>query len=112
MKLNLKIKAAITISSLIFAANVLPQTLETNLTGLVIKDYRCYLSKWVQGSLVNRNSEYFNGNLRLKVIDNEGDILFQNLQPIKVGGQNGVTFEVALKVGTCMSPNKIQITLE
>jgi hypothetical protein len=112
MKSTRRLRAMLLASAFIFSTNVLAQTMETNINGLVIKEYRCLLNKWVQGNLINRNVESFNGNLRLKVIDNEGDIIFQNSQPIKLSGQNGVGFEVALKVGTCMAPNKIQITLE
>jgi len=112
MQSTRRLKATIAASLFVFSLNAFAQTMETNIYGLVIKEYRCYLNRLVQGSLVNRNAESFNGNLRLKVIDNEGDIIFQNSQPIKLSGQNGVSFEVALKVGTCMAPNKIQITLE
>ena len=52
-------------------------TLDTNIQGLVIKDYQCVLSRWVEGNLVNRNAEIFNGFLRVKIIDRDNDILWQ-----------------------------------
>ena len=88
------------------------QTIETNLAGLVIKNYRCTMSKYVGGDLVNRTSESFNGKLRLKIIDEENDILWQTARPIAVEPQNGASFWVELNVGKCTAPNKVQVTLE
>jgi hypothetical protein len=92
---------------------VIAQTIETNIAGLVIKDYKCNASiSNVNGNLINRNSEPFNGALRVKIIDKENDIIWQGTTKITVGHQNGIYFQVFLGVGTCLSPNKVQITLE
>jgi hypothetical protein len=80
--------------------------------GLVIKNYKCTLGKWVEGNLVNRNAEPFSGRLRVKIIDSDNDILWQGTQFLNFGGQNGTNFSVQLGVGTCLAPNKVQITLE
>jgi hypothetical protein len=91
------------------------QTMETNLTGLVIKDYKCnqLSSLWyVNGNLINRNSEPFNGALRVKIIDKENDIIWQSAAKISTGAQNGTKFDVYIGVGNCLAPNKVQITLE
>ena len=80
--------------------------------GLVIKNYKCDIKKWVEGSLVNRNAEPFVGRLRVKIIDTDNDILWQGTQNLSVSGQNGANFSVQVLVGTCLAPNKVQITLE
>jgi hypothetical protein len=112
----MKVNKNFTLSSLVFfvlfASNLNAQTLDTNIQGLVIKDYQCVLSRWVEGNLVNRNAEIFNGFLRVKIIDKDNDILWQGGQKVPVGGQNGARFSVQLGVGTCLAPNKVQITLE
>ena len=54
-----------------------------------------------------------NWNLnKVKIIDKDNDILWQGGQKVPVGGQNGARFSVQLGVGTCLAPNKVQITLE
>ena len=95
-----------------FASVANAQTIETNLAGLVIKNYNCTSSKYVGGDLVNRTSELFKGKLRLKIIDEENDILWQTVRPIAVEPQNGASFWVELAVGKCTAPNKVQVTLE
>jgi hypothetical protein len=86
--------------------------METNIQGIVVKDYQCYRSNWIQGNLINRNSSGFKGKLRAKIIDSEGDIAYQGTKDITLGPQNGVSFEVYIAVKNCLSPNKVQITLE
>jgi ABC-type thiamine transport system substrate-binding protein len=89
------------------------QTLETNIPNIVVKNYQCYLSgKWLKGNLINRNSESFNGRLRVKIIDSENDIMWQGVQVVKVDGLNGSNFDIAIGVGTCQAPNRVQLTLE
>jgi hypothetical protein len=95
-----------------FASVASAQTIETNVSGLVIKNYKCEHTKFVEGDLVNRTSESFNGKLRIKIIDPENDILWQTAKPIAVGPQNGANFVILLDVGKCNSPNKVQVTLE
>ena len=96
----------------LISTNLNAQTMETNIQGLVIKNYLCYLTSTVMGDLVNRNSESFIGTLRVKIIDKENDILWQGIQRMNVGAQNGASFRVPVAVGNCMAPNKVQITLE
>jgi len=95
-----------------FSSNLYAQTIETNIQGIVIKDYKCTVYRWVEGNLVNRNGDSFVGVIRVKIIDKENDILWQGVEKISVGGQNGRSFSVEVKVGTCLAPNKVQITLE
>ncbi len=106
----------ILITFFVFMANtVSAQTLETNIAGLVIKEYKCYpiSSNWyVNGNLINRNSDTFTGALRVKIIDKENDIIWQGTRKINVGAQNGTNFDLYVQVGNCLAPNKVQITLE
>lgn len=88
------------------------QTMETNLAGFVIKNYKCNLSRWIEGNLINRTSERFAGGIRVKIIDADNDIIWQGNKFIELGGQNGINFSIETKVGTCLAPNKVQITLE
>ena len=110
--MKVKFSSIFFISFALFANNSNAQTLDTNIQGLVIKDYRCDISRWVEGNLVNRNAEIFNGSIRVKIIDRDNDILWQGVQRVAVGGQNGARFSVQVAVGTCLAPNKVQITLE
>lgn len=112
MKFNLNLKKVLLISIFFFTDYLHAQSIETNIQGIVIKNYRCDLSTYVEGNLVNRNAETFNGAIRVKIIDKENDILWQGAQKIIVDGQNGARFELRVLVGNCLSPNKVQITLE
>ena len=112
MKTHSWIKVVLLFSCLAFANNLGAQTLNTNIEGLVIKNYECLGSVFVKGILANRNPQQFNGQLRVKIIDLENDILWQGIQKIDVGPQNGVSFQVQLGAGKCGAPNKVQITLE
>jgi len=114
MKLTFK---RILITFFVFATNLVSaQTIETNIVGLVIKDYKCnspFSSDWyVNGNLINRTSDNFTGALRVKIIDKENDIIWQGTTKINVGAQNGTKFTVFMSVGNCLAPNKVQITLE
>ncbi len=104
----------ILLTSFVFMANnLIAQTIDTNIQGLVIKNYKCgFDSKWVEGNLVNRNAEPFVGKLRVKIIDSDNDILWQGTRNLKVDGQNGTNISVEVLVGKCLAPNKVQITLE
>ncbi len=111
------ISMKILITFFVFMANIVSaQTLETNIAGLVIKEYKCNPAPppfWsVNGNLINRNSETFTGALRVKIIDKENDIIWQGTTKINVGAQNGTKFDVWISVGSCLAPNKVQITLE
>ena len=94
------------------ASTLCAQTMETNIAGLVIKDYQCTSYPAVKGNLINRNAESFTGSLRVKIIDKENDIIWQGTTKTTVGAQNGTNFQVNLGVGSCLEPNKVQITLE
>lgn len=108
----MKIKLIFLLCLSFFFSNILAQTMETNIQGIVIKDYQCYGTNLVTGNLINRNSSGFKGKLRAKIIDSEGDIAYQGTTDITLGAQNGVSFSVYIAVKTCLSPNKVQITLE
>ena len=103
----------IVITFFVFMANIVSaQTMETNIAGLVIKDYQCTSLPAIRGNLINRNAENFIGALRVKIIDKENDIIWQGIEKINVGAQNGKSFYIPVYVGNCLSPNKVQITLE
>ena len=112
MKFKSAVQAIFMTLFFLIVTNSNAQTIETNMQGLVIKNYKCNLSRWVEGNLVNRNAESFVGRLRVKIIDSDNDILWQGFEKINLGGQNGVNFSVMLGVGSCLAPNKVQITLE
>ena len=112
MKIHAWFSKLILIILAFYSFSVSAQTLETNIQGLVIKDYRCSSEKYIRGNLINRNGEPFVGALRVKIIDRENDIIWQGVNKINVGGQNGADIFVPLGVGTCMPPNKVLFTLE
>lgn len=94
------------------ASTLCAQTMETNIAGLVIKDYQCTGLPAIRGNLINRNAESFTGALRVKIIDKENDIIWQGIQKINVDAQNGKSFYIPVNVGNCLTPNKVQIILE
>ena len=113
MKSNFRTKAALIASMLIFAGSIVAQTMETNMSGLVIKGFKCdYFQTSVEGNLINRNSQPFIGKIRVKLIDVDNDILWQGIRAVSVGGMNGISFSIELGAGKCVAPNKVQITLE
>ena len=114
MKLNIALKTIFLTLFFLINNNLFAQTMDTNIKGLVIKNYKCIDSGgwYVQGILVNRNVEPFGGKLRAKIIDSDNDILWQGAQNINVAEQNGTNFWVKIVVGSCLAPNKVQITLE
>jgi len=112
MKINSTLKNILLTLIFLFTDFLFAQTIETNIQGIVIKDYKCTLDRYVGGNLVNRNGETFIGSIRVKIIDKENDILWQGISKMNVGGQNGSSFFIRVDVGTCLAPNKVQITLE
>ena len=108
----MKIKFIIVFFLSLLTHNLYAQTIDTNISGIVIKDYRCNLKRWVEGNLINRNTTSFRGKLRVKIIDADGDIAWQGTSDTILGPQNGATFSVMVSVKDCLSPNKVQITLE
>ena len=107
MKINVSLQKKFITLLFLISTNLSAQTIETNIQGLVIKNYSCYLSTYVMGDLVNRNSESFSGSLRVKIIDKDNDILWQGIQKMNVGAQNGASFRVTVAVGNCIAPNKV-----
>ncbi len=98
---------------LTFSNKIGAQTIETNISGLVIKNFRCGMTGTeIFADLINRNPQAFNGNLRTKIIDTDNDTVWQGTQKINVPGENGKSFMVNLGVGKCTPPFKVQITLE
>jgi hypothetical protein len=112
MKFSLRLNKLLTILLFFTVSNLTAQTIETNIPGLVIKDYKCANTKYIDGNIINRNIEPFIGSVRVKIIDKENDIIWQRLVKINVGGQNGIGFGLEIAVGNCLPPNKVQITLE
>jgi hypothetical protein len=99
---------------LLFNNSLQAQTTETNIPGLVIKNYRCSTidSRTIFGDLINRNNESFKGRVRVKIFDSDNDIVWQGTENTTVLGQNGRTLVVTLGVGKCTAPYRVQISLE
>jgi hypothetical protein len=90
------------------------QTIETNIPGLVIKNYKCGTidGRTIFGDLINRNNESFKGRVRVKIFDSDNDIVWQGTDNMTVLGQNGRSLVVTLGVGKCTAPYRVQISLE
>jgi len=90
------------------------QTMNTNVEGLVIKNFFCqpFNVRILTFDVINRNNTPYTGSVRVKVIDNEDDILWQTSNKISVGGKNGISLTINIQTGTCMQPNRVAITLE
>lgn len=114
MKLLNKFQATGIAFLILLSSNLKAQTIETNVPGLVIKNYRCSTldNRTIYGDLINRNSEIFNGNVRVKIFDLENDTIWQGIEKITVQGQNGRFLVVNIGVGKCIPPYRVQITLE
>jgi hypothetical protein len=88
---------------------------------LLIKDYKCEYKKinysseytyFVSGTLVNRGENPFKASLRIKLVDQDNDIVFQTtFGPFTVGGKNGQSFSGVTSNGTCAN-KKVLISIE
>ncbi len=94
------------------------QTTESIEHQFAIKDYKCEYKKIVSdyhyivsGTLVNRGDEPFKGNLRLKLVDQDNDIVYQQVFSLSVGGKNGQSFSRGTSNGTCKD-KKVLISIE
>ena len=92
MKFQIPIRIIIFISLLLVKDFVIAQALDANEQRFVVKDYKCEpigSTYWIVGTVVNRGIQSFEGNLRIKLIDQDNDIVFQGIEKIKVEAQNG-----------------------
>ena len=114
MKSTLTIKVASMVFIIMSAANVIAQTIDTNIPGLVVKDLKCetYDNTMLSAKIINRNLVPFAGVFRIRVIDKDSDIIWQGTQKFQVEAQNGLEVQQKIWVGNCLAPNKIQFTLE
>ena len=114
MKSNLIIQVASMVFISMSATNVIAQTIDTDIPGLVVKDLKCgtYDNTMLLAKIVNRNLVPFAGVFRIRVIDNDNDIIWQGTQKFQVEAQNGLEVQQKIWVGNCLTPNKIQFTLE
>jgi hypothetical protein len=115
MKFNSTLKKIFLFSIFLTSNFLCAQTIQTNIPGLVIKNYECFgfsSNGYIRGNIINRSAKSFIGSLRVKIIDKEKDIVWQDIQKLNVDGQNGVKFEIHIAVGNCIEPYQVQITLE
>jgi hypothetical protein len=114
MKFQIPIRIIIFISLLLVKDFVIAQALDANEQRFVVKDYKCEpigSTYWIVGTVVNRGIQSFEGNLRIKLIDQDNDIVFQGIEKIKVEAQNGKRFSRFTSNGTCRD-KKVLISLE
>ena len=95
---------------------------------LVLKNLNCSQydgGKSLKVDLINRGERQFVGNVRLRVIDSDGDTAWQGTQAlsglglpqfntppqIKVDAKNGVQLTYFLSAGSCSS-SKLKFTLD
>ena len=106
----------------ISATNTTAQTFNTNIQGLVIKQYECSNTRgdawnnWREthfsGILINRNESEFKGKVKVVLFDGDNDVLSRVYHDIRVGGKSATNFDITLNVGNCNNPNRIEVSLE
>lgn len=81
---------------------------------LVIKMLECNAnnSNYMQGILVNKGADPIAGKIRIKIFDEDGDVIWQGLEEIKVGANNGSKYSTRIGVGTCLKPYRIVMSVE
>jgi hypothetical protein len=114
MKLLIVSKISSLAFLLLFNNSLKAQTIETNIPGIVIKNYTCSTidSRTIFGDLINRNNDVFKGRVRVRVFDSDNDIVWQGTDNTTVLGQNGQSIVIRLGVGKCSPPYRVQISLE
>jgi len=88
-------------STLFFVANANAETIKTNISGLVLKDFNCGLT--YSGRWVNRNNQSL-GNKRISIhmYDSDGDrIGVQSTRTLNMGAKTGGTFYTQYKDSSC-----------
>ena len=122
MKSIFRIEVALMLLIAISTTNAIAQTLNTNIEGLVIKQYECsnmkgeMLNRWSEthfsGILINRNESEFKGRVKVVLLDGDNDVLSRGYQDIRVGSKSANSFDITLDIGKCNNPNKIEVSLE
>jgi hypothetical protein len=90
------------------------QSQTTNNPNLVLKDLECVgipISN-LNGLLVNRATTSSEGMINLKVIDNDGDVIYQTNESYRVKAQDGYSLSFALGVAFCAKPYKYSLTIK
>ena len=67
---------------------------------------------YLRGIIVNKGASPFIGKIRIKVYDEDYDIVWQGLEDIKVDAKNGTKYSTRIGVGTCLKPHMIVMDLD
>ena len=115
MKFDLPLKI-ITVIGLLAETNfVNAQTSDTAEQRFVMKSYNC--KQWpsgaysTEGIVINRGVKPFKGHLRIKLVDQDNDIVYQGTVKIDIEEQNGKSFSTFTSNGTCKD-KKVLLSLE
>lgn len=82
-------------------------TYETGKAGLVVKEARCSLDQWVDGTIVNRTADPVGGELEVAILDPDGDFLWRGVVKIAIGPQNGIALSARIGASKCSPPNRM-----
>ena len=86
-----KIKLLFYIITLVFiySHNTIAQTQNTNIDGLVIKDFGCSIYGNITGNIVNRTSQNINKTIFIKVFDSDLDPIGSCEKPLNLEASSG-----------------------
>jgi uncharacterized caspase-like protein len=114
MKFDSLLKITVLISLLVAKNLVNAQTSDAGEQKFVMKDYKCVLrgaTYWIEGLLLNRSIQTFKGSLRIKLVDQDSDIVYQRIDKIEIEAQNGKRISTWTSNGTC-DDKKVLLSLE
>ena len=101
------------LSALLFVASANAKTVNTNISGLVIKDLECYLSQY-SGRWVNRSNKALGDRvINITMFDSDGDKMgVQSTYSINVGAKTGGDLRVNRITGVtdCESAHSVDIS--
>lgn len=116
MKFSLLIKIFTLILLSVMENCLNAQTLDAGERKFVMKGYNCK-QYWnggpymIEGIVINRSIQPFKGHLRIKLVDQDNDIVYQRTEKIDIEAQNGKSFSTYTSNGTCKD-KKVLLSLE
>ena len=79
---------------------------------MVVKNVYCNQYGYVDGDLINRSANNYNGSVKLVIVDKDGDIAWQGGVKISVGPLSGQKFSIHFQAGSCAPPNRMAFKVE
>jgi hypothetical protein len=111
MKFSLKFRIVACGMLFFYTTAVIAQAVDSSNQKITIKEYLCNQWEAIGGTIINRGLEPFKGILRIKLIDQDNDVVSQKIIQISIDGQNGKRFYEFTENGTCKD-KKVVLSVE